>query len=333
VIGVGHLGKEHARILSSLPDVELVGVADLNRDVALDVARRCRTTAYGDYRSLLHRVDAAVIAAPSVHHHALASELLRRGIAVLVEKPLAVTLEQADDVVALAHRHGSLLQVGHIERFNPAFEELERHAFRPQAVACERQGAYTGRSTDIGAVLDLMIHDIDLLLSIVRSPVRTVHAVGMSVLGVHEDVVQAHVVFANDCVAHLTANRIGLTPSRRMHAWGQKAFATVDFAGRSLTVVEPTDELPCTGLDLARLDPAKLKEEVFGRYLRVSRFDRPDGDQLTRELQEFVSCVRTGTRPRVSGAEARDAIALAMQVLDSMRMHQGQSTSPRLAAA
>src|SRR5579883_1099075 len=159
VIGVGHLGKEHARILAGMPDVELVGVADPNAPQAEAVALRCGTRAYADHRQLFDAVDAAVVAAPTAHHHAVACDFLRRGVPLLIEKPLAAELDKADEMVGLARRHGTVLQVGHIERFNPAFEELCRRPLRPKYVSCERCGGFTGRSTDVGAVLDLMIHD------------------------------------------------------------------------------------------------------------------------------------------------------------------------------
>jgi predicted dehydrogenase len=193
VVGVGHLGKEHARILSGFPDVELVGVADVNGEQAGAIAARYDTTAHRDYQDLLPQVEAAIIAVPTVHHHAVASAFLRQGISLLVEKPLSTTLEHAEDLVELSRRQGAILQVGHIERFNPAFEELQRRPLRPKFVRAMRVSSYTGRSTDIGAVLDIMIHDIDAVLALVRAPVRKVDALGVSVLGGQEDVAHAHV--------------------------------------------------------------------------------------------------------------------------------------------
>src|SRR5215469_6055932 len=160
VVGVGHLGKEHARILSGLPDVELVGVADSQAAQAEAVAGRCGARAFTDHRQLLPLVEAAVIAVPTAAHHAVAADFLSGGVPLLVEKPLASTLGQAEDLVALAARHQALLQVGHIERFNPAYEELRRRPLQPKYITCERYGGFTGRSTDIGVVLDLMIHDL-----------------------------------------------------------------------------------------------------------------------------------------------------------------------------
>src|SRR5438105_12135407 len=163
VVGVGHLGKEHARILAGLPEVELVAVADVNAEQAQAVARRHGTQALADYWPLLNLVDAASIAVPTSLHVEVAREFLRRGIPILVEKPLAADLAGADELTALARQTGTLLQVGHIERFNPAFEELQRRAIQPLMVRAERVGPFTGRSADVGVVLDLMIHDLDLV--------------------------------------------------------------------------------------------------------------------------------------------------------------------------
>ncbi len=322
VIGVGHLGKEHARILAGLEDVELVGVADVNRDFGQAVAQRCSTTAFTDYRQLLPHIDAAVIAVPTAHHHAIAAECLSRGIALLVEKPLATTVEQAEDLVARANRYGTVLQVGHIERFNPAFEEFQSRAWQPAFVAAERVGPFSGRSTDIGAVLDLMIHDIDLLLTLVQASVRSVTATGMAALGGHEDVVHAHVQFSNGCMASLTANRIHVSPSRRMQIWASEGFATIDFARRHLTFMQPSEQLQQHCAEPHKLHPMKLKEGLFDRYLPIQELDCECGDQLTRELEHFVQCVRTGSRPRVSGEEGRDAIALAARIMECVRKNQ-----------
>jgi predicted dehydrogenase len=297
VVGVGHLGKEHARILATLPEAELVGVADVNPAQARGVAGRCNTRAFADYRDLLAAVDAAVIAVPTVHHHAVAGAFLRAGVPLLVEKPLAVNLPQAEELVALARDRGTLLQVGHIERFNPAFEELQRRPLRPRIVHCQRLSSFTGRSTDIGAVLDLMIHDLDLLLALVGAPATEVRASGLTLLGGREDVAEATVRFADGCTAHLMASRVNATPFRRMQVWGPEGHACVDFARRQVTLAQPT------------------RGEASEPPLQVLDLDRNQGDQLTRELQEFLHSLRTGARPRVGGEEGRDAIALADRIL------------------
>jgi predicted dehydrogenase len=333
VIGVGHLGKEHARILAELPDVELVGVADVNAEQAQAVARRCGTRAYTTYWPLLNLVDAATIVVPTTHHFAIAGEFLRRGIPLLVEKPLTTTLEQADALVDLANQQGVLLQVGHIERFNPAFEALQARPLQPKFVECERLGPFSGRSTDIGVVLDLMIHDLDLLLTLVGAPVCAVEGIGVSLFGEHEDVANARLTFANGCVANVSASRASPAPVRRLRLWAPEGYARLDFARRRLTLVQLSEEVRRHGLGPLPRDPAALallKEHLFGRHLQVFDLDCRSGDQLTHELQHFVSCVQTGAPPRVSGADGRAAIALATRVLDSIRAHRwdGQADGP-----
>lgn len=325
VVGVGHLGKEHARILSGMADVELVGVADPQAAQAEAVALRCGVRAFPNHAALAPLVDAVVIAAPTFAHHAIASDFLARGVAVLVEKPLTADLAQADALVAAAERGGALLQVGHIERFNPAFEEVQRLPLQPKYVGCERCGGFSGRSTDVGAVLDLMIHDLDLVLALVGSPVRTVEAFGAAVLGGCEDLARARLTFANGCVADLSASRVHPTPVRRMQVWAPEGFVGVDFAKRKVTLTQPAEHLRQGRVDSRRLDAstaASLKAELFGRHLQMRELDCNAGDQLTRELQDFVHCVRTGSRPRVDGRAGRDAVALAVRVLDSMAAHR-----------
>jgi predicted dehydrogenase len=326
VIGVGHLGQAHARVLAGLPDVELVGVADVSAAQAAAVADRHGCRAYTHFGPLLDQVDAATVVVPTCHHHAVAAAFLDRGIPLLVEKPLAPTAEQADDLVRLAARHRAVLQVGHIERFNPAFEDLCGRPIRPKFVECERHGPFTGRSTDIGAVLDLMVHDLDLLHALDGSAAVSVEAMGITVFGGHEDLVNARIRFASGCVAHLTASRVSPLPKRRMRIWAAEGYAGLDFMQGRLTLVQPSDELRRCGLGHAPLDPARraaLKDEVFGRHLQVrQQACTADADQLTRELRHFIQCVRTGQRPRAGGEEGRAAVALACRVLDGVQRHQ-----------
>jgi predicted dehydrogenase len=333
VVGVGHLGKEHARILAGLPEVELIGVADINAEQADVVARRNNTRAFTDYWPLLNLVDAASIAVPTTQHFAVAAEFLRRGIPLLVEKPLAFNCHEGETLVKLARENEAILQVGHIERFNPAFEELHQRPFQPKFVSCERVGPFTGRSTDIGVVLDLMIHDLDLLLTLVRSTVQNVEALGVSLFGKHEDVANARLRFANGCVAELTASRISPSPARRMHVWAPEGYARLDFQTRRLSLVQPSARLRQHGLDPARLDPARrarIKEELFGRYLETVDIDGHMQDQLTSELRHFVDCVLTGTPPRVTGAHGLEALMTAETILDRIRNHawDGDSAGP-----
>lgn len=324
VIGVGHLGKEHARILASLPDANLVGVADVNFEQAQAVARRLGTHAFPDYESLLSLADAASIVVPTSKHLAVARAFLEHGIPVLVEKPLACTTAEAQELVDLAAKQYTILQVGHIERFNPAYEELSGRPFEPKLIRAQRMGPFTGRSTDVGVVLDLMIHDLDLILALVKAPLRAVEAVGMSVFGGHEDVASARLSFANGCVAEVMASRASPTASRVMQLWSPAGYAEADFASRTLTLVQPSAEVRRTGLDPARLDPAsraRIREELFTRHLEMLTVDGKAQDQLTCELQEFVHCVQTGRTPRVSGHDGLAAIQVAEQILGALREH------------
>jgi predicted dehydrogenase len=307
-----------------MPEIELVGVADVNFEQAQVVAGRCTTRAFPDHRPLLEQVDAAVIAVPTVHHHPVAAEFLRRGIPLLVEKPLAATPQEARELVELGRAHGALLQVGHIERFNPAFVELRKRPLQPKFITCQRLAPFSGRSTDVGVVLDLMIHDLDLVLNLVGAPVRSVQAVGVSLLGGHEDVANARLTFADGCVADLTASRVNLQPKRRMHVWAAEGYAAVDFSERRLRLVQPSAELRGGCRPIHRLDAralALLREQLYGRYLQVLELHRPEGDQLTLELRHFVHCVQTGAEPCTSGEHGRDALELAGRILESIRQH------------
>jgi predicted dehydrogenase len=333
VIGVGHLGKEHARILGGMPDVDLVGVADVNAEQAQAVARRLNTQAFSDFWPLLNLVDAASIVVPTMHHKAVATEFLRRKIPLLVEKPLAANHAHARALVELAGQNNTILQVGHIERFNPAFEELQRRPLQPKFVTCERLGPFTGRSTDIGVVFDLMIHDLDLLLTLVKSPVVAVEALGICLFGRHEDVASARLSFANGCVAQMSASRASPTPLRHMQVWSPEGFASIDFSKRRLSLIQPSAALRQNGLDPARTDAAsraRLKDELFARHLETLHIDGHGHDQLTCELRQFVECVQTGATPRVSGRDGLAAVNLAENILDSIRNHSwtGQSAGP-----
>ncbi len=325
VVGVGHLGQHHARILSQFPDVNLLGVVDPNPDQAAKVAKACRTKAFTSIDSLIPQLDAVSIASPTVFHHPVAAAFLKAGVAVLVEKPVCQTVEQANDLIELAAESNVALQVGHIERFNPAFEELVKRPITAKFIEAERHGPYTGRSVDIGAVLDLMIHDLDLLVALVRSPVTEVSAVGAAVFGGHEDMVNARLVFESGCVAHLTASRIAARPKRRMRIWAPEGYAGIDFVTRKLSLVQQSDQLRKHGLHPEKLDAAarmRLKEEIFGKHLEVLSVDGDrKWDQLTNELRHFVECVRHGTTPRVTGEDGRDALALAERVIASVRSH------------
>ncbi|MFO0907909.1 MAG: Gfo/Idh/MocA family oxidoreductase [Isosphaeraceae bacterium] len=325
VVGVGHLGQHHARVLAGMPGVTLVGVADARPEQAQAIAERFGTRAWDDYRDLLDQVDAVSIAVPTSLHREVAGAFLDRGIATLVEKPLAANLADAEALVALARERNALLQVGHIERFNPALTALEGTGLRPRYIAAERLATYTFRSTDVGVVLDLMIHDIDLVLSMVPSAVRSVAAVGVSVFGGHEDIANARIEFEDGCVANITASRASHQATRKMRIYGLEGYASLDFGTKQGTLIRPSEalrrgEIDLTGLDLTQA--AAIKERVFGTILKVDAIQAESREQLPLELDDFVRAVRGESRPRVTGDDALRAMRVADQVLQSLKSHR-----------
>jgi len=336
VVGVGHLGRHHARILRSLPGADLVAVADSRPEQARAVAEGLGVPAVHDYRELIGRVDAVSVAVPTFLHREVAGAFLAEGISAMVEKPLAGSSAQAEELVALARSTGATLQVGHIERFNPAYDALQGAPIRPKFLSAERLAMYTFRSTDVGVVFDLMIHDLDLVLSLVDSPVRSVSAVGVSLFGDHEDVADARIEFENGTVANLTASRASYATSRKMRIWGTEGYASLDFGAKQATVVRPSDEFLAGGVDLEGVDlaqPAAIKDHLFGKVLRVDRVEPPACDQLTLELQDFVDSIREGRRPRVTGEDALDAVRLAEQIVRSLDAHRWEGEAPAVAAS
>jgi predicted dehydrogenase len=274
---------------------------------------------------------------PTALHREVAGAFLERGIPALVEKPLAATLAEARELVELARARGVVLQVGHIERFNPVLALLDGLRLRPKFIAAERLGLYTFRSTDIGVVLDLMIHDLDLILSRIPVPVLAVSAVGVSLFGAHEDVANARIWFEDGCVADLTASRASAQAVRKMRLWGAEGYASLDFAARRGTVVRPSDglrrgDLALEGLDLGQ--PAAVKEHLFGQVFRVEEARAEGREPLALELEDFVQAVRTGSRPRVTGEDALRALRVADQILRSLAAHRWEGrpdgpTGPR----
>jgi predicted dehydrogenase len=331
VIGVGHLGKEHARITASLPEIELVGVVDANPEQAKAIAEKNNTKAYAHAHELIGKIDAASIVVPTTHHGAVAEALLARGLPLLIEKPLAGTLAEANRLVELARRHAAIVQVGHIERFNPAFEEILSRSLQPKLIRCQRVGPFSGRSYDVGVVLDLMIHDLDLLLALVKAPVDSVEATGHCVFGGHEDVASARLHFTNGCVAEVLASRASPQQARTMQIWGTEGFADIDFGQRKVTLMQPTDDVRRHGLNPHRLDAAsraKIREELFTKYLPLTTIDGQAKDQLTAEIAHFVHCVRTGQTPRVDAEAGRDAIALAERIVSATKRHRRHGAEP-----
>jgi predicted dehydrogenase len=305
VIGVGALGQHHARVLAAMPGVELVGVVDTRADRAAEIATRHATTAFSDAQSVLGLVDAVTIAVPTSAHVAVALPFIESGVAVLLEKPLAGTVEEAERVVAAAARRGVVLAAGHTERFNPAVAAAQPLIVDPRFIEVHRLGVFPERSLDIDVVFDLMIHDLDLLLSLVRSEVVAVEAVGVNVLTPRTDIANARLRFASGCVANLTASRISRERVRKARFFQRDSYVSIDFAAREV--------------EAYRLGAGAGRPAIEGGRLAVA-----DEEPLYRELADFVEAIRAGRAPCVTGAAGRDALVLATRVAEAMRDGHGE---------
>ena len=300
VIGVGHLGQHHARIYAAMEGVELIGVVDTNGPRGEEIARKFGTTAFADARELIGRIDAVSVAVPTAAHVDVAVPFLDAGTAVLVEKPLAASLADADRLIAAAEAGGALLAAGHTERFNPAIDAARPLIHAPRFIEVHRLGTFPDRSLDIDVIFDLMIHDLDLLLAMVGSEVVSVEAVGVNVLTPRTDIANARLRFASGCIANLTASRISRDRVRKIRFFQQNTYVSVDYAAREV--------------EAYTLVPGDGRPAIRGGKLPVV-----DDEPLRRELADFVEAARSGGRPGVTGREGRDALALATLVAEKMR--------------
>ncbi|MFA5909419.1 MAG: Gfo/Idh/MocA family oxidoreductase [Vicinamibacterales bacterium] len=300
VIGVGHLGRHHARILASMPGVTLAGVVDTNQERAGQIAAERGTTAYADVREVPGKIDVAVVAVPTERHAAIAMRLIEAGVHTLVEKPVTQTIAEADALIAAARKAGVVFAVGHSERFNPAVVAARPHIKDPRFIEVHRLGQFPDRSLDIDVVLDLMIHDIDLILSLVPSEVEGVEAVGVPVLTPRIDIANARLRFANGCIANLTASRISREPVRKIRFFQQDAYVSIDTAAREV--------------EMWRLVPQPTGlPKIGGGKLEV-----PGDEPLKGELEDFLGAVRDGRAPAVTGEQGRAALALATRIVELM---------------
>jgi len=298
VVGVGHLGRYHALKYRDLPDVELVGVADVLPERARAVAEEVGAESFTHFRELLGRVDVASVAVPTTEHHGVARGLLENGIHVLVEKPIAATLEEAEDLVEIARRSGAVLQVGHLERFNPTVQALRARLRDPLFLECHRISPYPGRGVDVDVVLDLMIHDIDLLLDFVGSEVVQVDAVGVPVLTSRYDIVNARFRFSSGCVANVTASRVSAKSLRKIRVFQADAYISVDCGKGEV-------------LEYRRMPPER---DGLARIV-AERLEVEEKDALLEEVRSFIHAARYGSEPLVTGQAGARCLAVALRVI------------------
>ena len=299
VIGVGYLGRFHAQKYAQLEDCDLVAVADTHIEAARSVAQENNCEALSDYRDLHGKVDAISIVVPTPGHYEIANEFLQRGTHVLVEKPITDTVEHAERLVQLAEEKQRILQVGHLERFNSAILALEKHIEKPRFIESHRLAPFRPRGTDVSVVLDLMIHDIDIILSMVKSELADVHAVGMKVLSQDIDIANARLVFENGCVANVTASRVSSKTERKLRVFQQNAYLSADLGEHHLSVYQKAN------------DP-------IGNSMNITSNIRDCGDQdaLKAEITDFVRCINEQDQPIVSGHDALRALRTASRITE-----------------
>jgi predicted dehydrogenase len=330
VIGAGHLGRFHARLARELECVELVGVVDPLEEAAVRLAADCGVAGFTDLAEVLGHIDAAIVATTTSSHHAVGCQLLRHGIHVLIEKPLAASLAECDELVRIAEQNRLILQVGHIERFNPAVDQALPYLRGPKYIDAVRYSGFSFRSTDIGVVLDMMIHDLDLAMTLAAAPVADVSAFGLTVLGPHEDMARARLHFANGVIADLSASRISYQAARKMQVWTSRGHVNIDFGTRTAVVAQPAAIVRQRQFHPDKLSPeerSRLKDRVFEELIPLRRLEAGGVNALLEEQRDFVSAIRTGREPRVTGRQAREVIAVAERILTSLAVERWQSDS------
>ena len=335
VIGCGHLGKIHARLAQQLQHATLVGISDPSQAAREQVAETVNCRAFEDFGDLLPQIDAAIVAAPTSLHFSIVQQLLESGKHVLVEKPMTTDAEEAKQLVETAARQELVLAVGHVEQFNPTFAELRRRVSQPQFVEAVRTGGFTFRSTDVGVVFDLMIHDLDLIRSLAGCPVTEISATGFSLLSEHEDFAEARVTFANGCVAQLKASRASQTAERKLTIHSDAQRIDMDMASRQASILTRSPRVCSSNWNVRRLTAEATqdyKDKVFTELLPVESCQLPENNPLQDEQQDFIDSIREKRPPRVSGADATESIEMALEVIAQIQSTKRQSLPGRQAA-
>lgn len=307
-MGVGHLGQHHARNYSEIEGCQLVGVVDVDRKAATRIANSFRTQAFFDYRTLIGQVDAVSIVVPTTMHYAVASEFLKSGVHVMVEKPITTTVEEARSLIELARERELILQVGHIERFNAAVIKLQDILTNPGFIESHRLGPYDPRVRDVGVVLDLMIHDIDIILQLVNSPIVSIDAVGVPILSPREDIANARIKFANGCTANLTVSRVTPNKMRKIRIFQPNTYVSVDYMKQAMEVYQK--------VEIEGASEGEPKAQIVRKRLRIKK-----EEPLKRELMHFLQCVREGREPAVTGEHGQNALEVAIRVVEQIQQN------------
>jgi len=296
VVGVGHLGAIHSKVYSRLDNVKFVGVCDCNLARAIEIGQKFKTASYSDYEELFDKVDAVSIAVPTSLHYNVAKDFLKHKIHVLIEKPITKTLSEADELIDIAKANGVILQVGHIERFNSAVLAIEPYLKKPKFIECQRLGPFHKRVKDVGVVLDLMIHDIDIVLGLMKQDVINIEAVGLSTISDYEDVANVRLMFEDGTIADITASRITKDAVRKMRIFQENSYVSLDYITQEAAIFRKTED-------------KIVKEKIKIRKK----------EPLKKELKSFIDCVKNQKRPIVSGVEGRRALQVALAIVEKIK--------------
>lgn len=296
VIGVGHLGQHHARIYAGMEGIELAGICDTDIRRAKKFARKYRTNAFTDYKEMFGVINCASVVVPTDLHYHVAKDCLLNGISLLIEKPMTKYVGEADDLLNIAKERNLTIQVGHIERFNAAVLALDEVPGNVRFIECHRLGPFKKRALDVGVVLDLMIHDIDIILALVRSEISSIDAVGVNILTDHEDLANVRIRFKNGAVANLTASRVTKAEMRKIRLFKDDCYISLDYIKQEAVLYR------------------KINNRITGKLINIKK-----EEPLKKELEAFVICMKTGERPLVSGEEGRDALKIALQIEDAIK--------------
>ncbi|HUS48103.1 MAG TPA: Gfo/Idh/MocA family oxidoreductase [Phycisphaerae bacterium] len=326
VVGAGRMGKLHCRVLSEMTGVELVCVVDASPAAAAAVAAQYGAIALNRAEDAVERVDAAIVAVPTSAHVEAARPFVAAGKPVLIEKPLANSSAEGEELIALAERTGSSIQVGQTERFNPAVDAVRRFDIKPKFIEAHRISPFTFRSADIGVVMDMMIHDIDLVLMMVGGEPTDVQAVGVNVLGRHEDIANARMRFPDGCVANLTASRLAVRSERKMRIFSEQAYLSVDYGKKVGAVVKKSENLDLIQM-AAQMDAANLAELAMSLdYTKLLKFEQlqvaDDVEPLRKQAEAFCRCVADGAEPVVPAAEALADLRCAEAIVAAIKRHR-----------
>ena len=331
VVGAGHMGKLHARVVNEMDDTELACVVDIDPGAAQGVARLRNCRALADVAEAVDIVDAAIISVPTVSHVEVARPFVIAGKSVLIEKPIANDVSAAEELIALAAGNNASVQVGHTERFNPAVLAMQKYTIRPKFIEAHRISPFSFRSADVGVVLDMMIHDIDLVLMLAGGAVTDIQAVGVNVIGQHEDICNARLTFDNGCVANITASRLAIKTERKMRIFSEEAYLSVDYAKKVGYFIEKSKNLDL--LQMARDVDANDLVELAGsidytELLKVEQLEVEDSTEpLRRQVEAFRDTVVNGVPPAVSAEDGLAAVRVANDIAAAARSHRWDGTA------